>query len=90
MARSPTRVLPFVVPEKSPLHQSSLLAQWEVLNLHLTHELLRVQRLGPLMLSDEVLQLAGEWALLAQRLDAIELAITSRTAAHAQAVGLIA
>lgn len=89
MEKSPTRVLPFRVPA-SPIHQSTLLAQWEVLHLHLTHEVLRVSRLGPLMTPVEVLEIAGEWSLLARRLDIIELSIKTRTMAHAKAAGLIA
>jgi hypothetical protein len=56
----------------------------------LTHEVLRVSRLGPLMTPVEVLEIAGEWSLLARRLDIIELSIKTRTMAHAKAAGLIA
>lgn len=74
----------------TPPPMPGLLDKHEVLTLHFTHELLRIQRLGPMMTGTEVLALQGEWTLLARRLDAIEAAIKARTERHAKAVGLIA
>lgn len=92
MAQHAPIVLPFPVAqtERHAVPTPHLLADWQVLHLHLTHELLRIARLGALLTAAEVMVLQGEWSLLARRLDAIESAVKTRTMAAAKAVGLIA
>lgn len=89
MARPPTRVLAFPVPD-APQLSAFPFGSPDTAVLHLSRSLARLTTLGPLLTPQECLRVLSDNALFERLLDELEATARARVERDARRIGLIA